>query len=1033
MPTKNIIQRKHILSILGALLICVVFLESTNILQAAAPTVITMPAVDITKTGATLTGIITSDGGLNVTDTGFEFGLTSGYGQSISGEEEYQQTAEFGSAGSGDTQFDSPNGIDIDSTGNIYVLDTGNDRLKKYNSSHVFQYNVTSADLPGDNGFNSPRDVTVLGNDTVVVFDTFSGPGNTGAFLFIDSSGNFVDCYGLGTSCSYFQNFGSFVKGLAASGTDSLYYTWFQIGGSHGLTGLDASHNTIYDIASFSATNIEGGLSSPLGVYVDGSGNVFVTETGNSRVQKFDALEAFVFQIGRSDETSGSASGEFSSPTDVALDSDGNIFVVDSGNNRVQKFNGSGTFVSKFGTSGSGSNQMASPLGVAIDASDDIYITDQGNSRIVKYELGFTADLSVVLPALTCGTTYHYRAFATNSDGTSYGADQSFTTLACDIPVVHTLGFGSLTDTSVVLEGSHEDVGSVTVTTRGFEYGLSTSYGSTTSESGNLFLNEFGTTGGGGVDGEFVLLQGIGTDADGNVYTTDQFEDRVQKFSSDGTFLLDFGSSGSGLGQFSGAYSARVGPNGKVFLADSNNGRIQTFDADGTNPSEFASGATLTFPTDVAFDSGGNVYISDYASNQVLKYDPTGATELLAVTVGAGSLALSNPLSVGVDSLGNIYVSDTGSATVQKFDASGVYVDSIGGTGSDNGEFGISPGYIAIDENDFIYVSDGTNNRIQKFNTSLVYQSSFGSSGTDDGQFSGPTGVAIGQDGDIFVADQNNARVQRFNELFDASISGLTCSTTYHYRAYAENPDGIGDGDDATFTTSACPPSTGGGGGGTSGTHFICTDPLALNYTPPGGDGRPNANICNYPEDDDGDELACDGALFLSRPVRYGVPNNPEDVKLLERYLNTYEFAGVPVDGVYAFDDYAAVVRWQEKYASEILKPWGLTKGTGYVFITSLRKIQKVHDTGCAETEKLKKDFCYIYDQKLKKGDRIPLVKFAQRALKAAGTFSGNIDGVFGPVTETSVKNFQVQNGLAGDGVIGTTTGQKLEDVTCNI
>lgn len=1040
MVITNLFKKRTLIAIAGSFVLLIA-LTQTGILEAAAPTVITNAATDISKTGATITGTITNNGGSNITNTGFELGTTVSYGQTVTSvTEEYQQTAEFGTVGSGDTEFNGPSGIDIDSAGNIYIVDVGNDRVKKYNSSHVWQENIVSADLPVDNGFVVPRDITVLNDDSIVVFDANSGPGSEGALLFIDASGTFTDCYGLGTSCSYLQNYntGSIVRGLASTAANDLYYSSVA-GSSHGVVGIDSSHAQIYDIYSFTPTDAEGGFNFPVGLTVDGSGNVYVAETGNNRVQKLSAAEAFVFQIGRSDEASGSANGEFSSPTDVVLDSDGNIFVTDSGNNRVQKFNSSGTYVSKFGSTGTGDNQLSTPSGIVVDANDDIYVVDNGNNRVVKYELGFSSDLTVHLPALSCGTTYHYRAFATNADGTSYGADQSFTTLDCDVPIARTRDSSSITTTTATLEGSHEGTGALTTTTRGFNYGTTISYGSSTSEDGDLYIDEFGASGGGGGNGTFIALNSAGTDADGNIYTTDQFEDVIQKFDSSGVFVSQYNVSAPAPGVTTPTY-VRGAPDGKIYAVDYINGKIIRFD-DNTfaSPTNFAAGAGLANPMDIAFDSSGNIYVADWTNNKIVKLDSTGAV-LLEVGEGTGSAdgELTNPTSVGVDSSGNIYVLDSGNSRVQKFSSLGVYLDKVGSSGTGDGEFSFSTySSLAVDADDYIYVADTSNNRIQKFDSSLTYLSEFGSSGTGPGEFSGPMSVAIGANGDIVVSDSSNSRVQIFNEYFTGSLTGLTCGTTYHYRAYATSPDGTGVGSDDTFDTSACPPDPDpepSGGGGTSGSRFYCNDPLATNYTEDVEPNRIDNNLCRYPSPPTPDnELSCSGALFLSKPVRYGAANNPNDVKLLERYLNTYENAALTVDGVYAMNDYEAVVKWQEKYANEILKPWGLSKGTGYVFITSLRKIQSVHDTGCADIELLKKDFCYLYDQKLKRGDKIPLVKFAQKALRAAGAFSGNIDGVFGPITELSVKNFQIQNGLSGDGVIGATTGQKLEDVTCNI
>ncbi len=1026
MPTKDKIQTKHILSILGALLICIVFLESTNILQAAAPTVRTMPAVNITKTSATLAGVVSDDGGQLITASGFEFGLTSSYGQSVGGDPTYRQTDEFGGTGSANGQLDEPMGIDLDSNGDIFVADRINNRIQKFNgTTHAWMQNIGTPGTDPEQ-LEDPLSIVLLSDDSMWVVDRANGSQNSGSLIKYDASGTFVECITL-NQCATNFDFGNtlfasnFNGGIETDSSDNLYYTK----GNEVYAIANGTNATIF-VKGAAASSADGEFDSPAGLFVDSVGNILVADKNNGRIQKLESDGDYLSKFG----TVGSGDGEFQTPAAITSDSTGDLFVVDAGNGRIQKFDSNGNFILDFGSVGQGDDQFAGPVEIVADAADDLYISDSQNDRIVKYEQGFTSDLSVVLPSLTCGTTYHYRAYATNSDGTSYGLDETFSTLDCDVPLVRTGVSSSITASSVTLAGTHEDVGSLSMTSRGFHYGTTASYGQSVSEDGDLYIDSFGSAGGGGGNGTFLSLYGVGSDAEGNIYTTDSFENIIQKFSATGTFISQYDVSFPDPGGVTTPYVLRGAPDGKLYAVDAFNSQIIKFDDNNfTNPTVFAAGAGLSFPTDIAFDASSNIYAVDSGNSRVVKLDQTGSI-VLEIDNPNGGPDFAALQTIAVNSGGDIFVYDGSTLQIHKFDSTGAYVTSTSGVnGSADGQFAGSA-YLASDGS-YIYAADGASTRVQKFDSDLDFVSKFGSTGASIGQFASITGITLGNSGDIIVADSGNSRIQIFNERFSLPLVGLTCGTTYHYEAFATSPDGTGDGDDATFTTSACPPST-GGGGGTTGSRYYCNDPLATNYTENVPSNRVDNDLCKYPEPDD-DELACTGTLFLSKPVRYGYANNPEDVKLLERFLNTYENTTLTVDGVYAHNDYVAVVTWQEKYASEILKPWGLTKGTGYVFITSLRKIQKVHDTGCAETERLKRDFCYIYDQKLKRGDNIPLVKFAQKALRAAGTFSGTIDGVYGPVTESSVRSFQTQNGLAGDGVLGATTGLKLEEVTCNI
>jgi DNA-binding beta-propeller fold protein YncE len=94
-----------------------------------------------------------------------------------------------------------------------------------------------------------------------------------------------------------------------------------------------------------------------------------------------EAPPAFITKWGNSTD----GDGEFSNPQGVATDSSGNVYVADTWNHRIQKFDPSGGFITKWGNPGSGDGQFISPLGVAIDHSGNVYVADSGNNRIQKF------------------------------------------------------------------------------------------------------------------------------------------------------------------------------------------------------------------------------------------------------------------------------------------------------------------------------------------------------------------------------------------------------------------------------------------------------------------------------------------------------------------------------------------------------------------------------------------------------------------------------------------------------------------------
>lgn len=104
-------------------------------------------------------------------------------------------------------------------------------------------------------------------------------------------------------------------------------------------------------------------MNSPAGIDVDSSGNLYVTDDGNSRIQKFTNNGDFVTMWG----SKGSGNGQLDRPHDIAVDSSGNnVYVAEQGNFQIQKSTSDGKFVTKWGTEGSGDNQFQDPHSVAV-------------------------------------------------------------------------------------------------------------------------------------------------------------------------------------------------------------------------------------------------------------------------------------------------------------------------------------------------------------------------------------------------------------------------------------------------------------------------------------------------------------------------------------------------------------------------------------------------------------------------------------------------------------------------------------------
>ena len=238
------------------------------------------------------------------------------------------------------------------------------------------------------------------------------------------------------------------------------------------------------------------------------------------------------------------------------------------------------------------------------------------------------------------------------------------------------------------------------------------------------FIAEWGSLGSG--IGQFDSGWGIGTDTASNVYVADgsryEFNEiyrnnRIQKFASDGTFITTWGSYGSGDGQFSFAFDVATDPSGYVYVADTDNGRIQKFTSDGTFIAEF-----------------GKVGVN-------------------------GEGRLGNPRRIATDPAGNVYVTDQwlGGSIIQKFSSDGTFLTSWGGYGQSEYPWGI-----ATDTAGNVYVTDLFENYVQKFTSDGMFITQWGSQGSGDGQFEYPSGIATDTVGNVYVADTDSDRIQKF-------------------------------------------------------------------------------------------------------------------------------------------------------------------------------------------------------------------------------------------------------------------------------
>jgi tripartite motif-containing protein 71 len=275
----------------------------------------------------------------------------------------------------------------------------------------------------------------------------------------------------------------------------------------------------------------EGELTTPENIALDSSGNLYVIDSALNgyleefhadRVQKFSPDGTFI-KVLYSEDTE---SAQVNTPNDIAIDSSDNVYMVDGFKHEIRRITADGEFITAWGSEGSGvGGVFLSPWAIAIDSADNVYVVDKGNHRIQKFD----------------------------SDG--------------------------------------------------------------------MFITKWGSEGTG--NGQFSDPEDIAIDSANNVYVTDYEKSQVQKFTADGTFITSWGSKaaldGGGNGRFYGMSDIEIDSSDNVYVVDRIAEDIQRFDSRGNFITRWES----ELPYGIAMDSSGHVYVTNGYDSRIQVYATT--------------------------------------------------------------------------------------------------------------------------------------------------------------------------------------------------------------------------------------------------------------------------------------------------------------------------------------------------------------------------------------------------------------------------
>ena len=408
------------------------------------------------------------------------------------------------------------------------------------------------------------------------------------------------------------------------------------------------------------------------------------------------------------------------------------------------------------------------------------HIVDAGAATVAS---AFTAAITGLAP----NTTYYLKAFATNSAGTGYGVQVSFTTTNIAPAISY------ITAQTYVLG---TPITALTPTnTGGAVVPMLLPQVSTLAGSGAV-----GSADGSGTSASFNYPTLLTTDAAGNIYVSDSRNHIVRKITSTGDVSTLVNAS-AGLDEPAGIVVDAVG---NIYVSDretprimkiTTKGVITTFAGSGTQGSDNGNGTSASFdtPTGLAIDDAGNLYVADMGNNLIRKITPAGDVSTLAGSGTEGSdngngtsASFSNPFDLKVDALGNVYVTDVYNSSIRKITPAGdvtTFVDNRGGPTFRS--HAINAGIkmaskkmtsvfvgIAIDRSTGnFYVTDPYLSQIRKITPAGVVSTLAGSgdNGATDGPgetaaFASPMGITVDAAGNVYVADNGNNLIRKITQ-----------------------------------------------------------------------------------------------------------------------------------------------------------------------------------------------------------------------------------------------------------------------------
>jgi trimeric autotransporter adhesin len=567
----------------------------------------------------------------------------------------------------------TPGGIHVDASGNIYVSDT--------NDNSVYEFNSAGAAMPGSPhtgaGLQSPYGVSVdaLGN-------IYTANGPSGTVTKITAGGVVSNIAGfnfpvdLGTDASnnlYVSDLGDFSvaggsirKVLAGASTASVLLTGLNNPSGIAINSLgdifiaQYPANNIIKVASGTTTQtifVSTGLNSPYGLEFGPLGNLYVADNGSNTIKRITPAGILTTINGTG----------LSFPYDVGFDPSGNMYTTDNGSNTAQKSVGSGYVISPALPGGLNFNNYSGAIsGTPTTAMAATIYTVTATNAIGSSTATISISVNPAAPTITYASPQVYavgvaipplRPANTGGAVGSYGAATTFANVN--------------TPYSVVVDATNNIF-------------------TTDDADGDLY--KYNSAGAGGtIYTSLNQPTGILDDASGNIYVSNWGNNTVCKFSPSGTLLAT-------IPGFNGPYGITADNLNNIYVVDNGTGSIIKIAAGTTTTSTFLTG--FTNPYGITIDASGNTFVSDMTANSIIEV-ASGSTTHTTFATG-----FSGPRNIQPDDFGNIYVADFVNNVIKSVTPGGVVTTILSGLSS--------PRDVDFDASGNLYVANSGTNSIKK-------------------------------------------------------------------------------------------------------------------------------------------------------------------------------------------------------------------------------------------------------------------------------------------------------------------------------